>query len=76
LTNNVTFITLPDRIELWKNAVLHYFGVKKNTLLKDGTVVKIICDCGDVEQILSSPQSQIILTTVPSFKRVFFFTPK
>jgi hypothetical protein len=28
-TNNVTFITLPDRIELWKNAVLHYFGVKK-----------------------------------------------
>jgi hypothetical protein len=21
--------------------------VKKNTLLKDGTVVKIICDCGD-----------------------------
>jgi hypothetical protein len=46
-TNNVTFIILPDRIELWKNAVLHYFGVKKTTLLKDGTVVKIICDCGN-----------------------------
>jgi hypothetical protein len=46
-TINVTFITLPDRIELWKNAVLHYFGVKKTTLLKDGTVVKLICDCGD-----------------------------
>jgi hypothetical protein len=46
-TNNVTFITLPDRIEIWKNAVLHYFGVKKTTLLKEGTVAKIICDCGD-----------------------------
>jgi len=35
----------PDRIELWKNAVLHYFRVEKTTLLKDGTVVvKIICD--------------------------------
>ena len=46
-TNTVTFITLPDRIELWKNAVLHSFGVRKTTLLKDGTVIKIICDCGD-----------------------------
>jgi hypothetical protein len=33
-TNNVTFITLPDRIEIWKNAVLHYFGVKKTYSFK------------------------------------------
>ena len=33
-TNNVTFITLSDIIELWKNAFLHYFGVEKNYSFK------------------------------------------
>ena len=44
-TNNVTFTTLPDRIEIWKNAIHRYFGKEKSTSsLKSGTVIKIICE--------------------------------
>jgi len=43
-TNNVTFRTLPDRIDLWKTSIMNFFGQEKTTSLKDGTVLKIICD--------------------------------
>jgi len=46
-TNNVTFTTFPERIEAWKNAIVNYFGEDKTTLLKEGSIIKIICDCGD-----------------------------
>lgn len=33
-TNNVTFRTLPEKIEPWKNAIVQHFGTEKNYLLK------------------------------------------
>ena len=34
---------MPTNIELWKNTVISFFG-KENTTLKDGAVLKVICD--------------------------------
>lgn len=45
-TNNVTFRTLPEKIEPWKNAIVQHFGTEKTTFLKEKTVIKILCDCG------------------------------
>lgn len=42
--NNVSFRTLPTKIDLWKNTVISFFGKENTTVLKDGTVLKVICD--------------------------------
>ena len=42
--NNVSFKTVPDRIEIWKRTVLQYFSPNKTTVLKEGAVIKIVCD--------------------------------
>lgn len=42
--NNVSFRTSTDRIEEWKKAIISFFGKENTTLLKEGTVIKVICD--------------------------------
>ena len=43
-TNNVTFRTLPDIIDLWKTSIMNFFDQEKTTCMKDGTVLNVICD--------------------------------
>ena len=47
--NNVTFQTPPNRIDLWKNTLVNYFSPEKTTMLKNGSVIKIICDIDTVQ---------------------------
>ena len=42
--NNVSFRTLPTNIELWTNTVISFFSKENTTVLKDGAVLKVICD--------------------------------
>ena len=42
-TNNVSFKTLPSRIEAWQNSLKSLFGEEK-TSTKNDTVIKITCD--------------------------------
>ena len=42
--NKVSLRTLHTNIELWTHTVISFFGKENTTILKDGKVLKVICD--------------------------------
>ena len=43
-TNNVSFKTMPQKIEKWKQVVKGYFGDSKLSTLNEGAVFKVLFD--------------------------------